>query len=277
MSLPIRSSQENCNTDSALSPSSPSGRSQQASSSWRSWLRVHPAAELFPIPSDDDIRALADDIRRHGQREPVSFIRDDKGLAVLLDGVTRLDARESTGLKIDLADRAVFEQLSSTIDATAFVISKNIHRRHLTAEQKRDLIAKLLKADPEKSDRQVAGLVKADHKTVGAVRSEMEGRGEIPHVEKRADTKGRQQPAKKAPKVNPERPRPAVTSNPDHKADGPNPLVAAWDKANSKQRHDFVLARKIEIMRAQQEIGKRAHEPDDGRDITDHIEARVRS
>src|SRR6516164_4946586 len=117
--------------------------------SWRSWLRVHPAAELFPTPSDGDIRALADDIKRHGQREAVSFIRDDKGLPVLLDGVTRLDARESAGLKIDLADRVVFEQLSASIDATAFVISKNLRRRHLTAEQKRDLIGKLLKADPK--------------------------------------------------------------------------------------------------------------------------------
>jgi hypothetical protein len=28
------------------------------------------------------------------------------------------------------------------------VISANIHRRHLTAEQKHEIIAKLLKADP---------------------------------------------------------------------------------------------------------------------------------
>ena len=39
--------------------------------------------------------------------------------------------------------------------------------------------------------------MKADHKTVGKVRAEKEARGEIPHVEKRKDTKGRKQPAKK--------------------------------------------------------------------------------
>jgi hypothetical protein len=195
MTLFIKREQEDCNTDSALSPSSPSGRSQQASS-WRSWLRVHPAADLFPTPSDDDIRGLADDIKRHRQREPVSFIRDDKG-PVLLDGRSRLDARELAGLKIDLTDRAVFEQLSSSIDATAFVISKNIHRRHLTTEQKRDLIAALLQADPSKSDRAIAKQTMTHHHAVAKVRQEEEGRGNISHVETRTDSKGRQQPASK--------------------------------------------------------------------------------
>jgi hypothetical protein len=49
-------------------------------------------------------------------------------------------------------------------------------------------------------------------------------------------------------------------------------LIEAWDKACPKQRHDFVLARKVEIMRAQQTIGKHAHEPDDdGLDIPDYL------
>jgi hypothetical protein len=38
-----------------------------------------------------------------------------------------------------------------------------------------------------------------------------------------------------------------------------NPLVEAWDKAGPKQRHDFVLARRVEIMKAQQQIGWFAH------------------
>ena len=64
--------------------------------------------------------------------------------------------------------------------ATAYVISKNIRRRHLTLEQKRELIEKLLRADPTKSDRQIARTVKADNKTVGAVRKRAEAREEIP-------------------------------------------------------------------------------------------------
>jgi hypothetical protein len=77
--------------------------------------------------------------------------------------------------------------------ATAYVISKNIRRRHLTSEQRRELIEKLLRADPTKSDRQIARTVKADNKTVGAVRKRAEAREEIPHVSKRTDSKGRSQ------------------------------------------------------------------------------------
>jgi ParB-like chromosome segregation protein Spo0J len=77
-------------------------------------------------------------------------------------------------------------------------LSLNVHRRHLTAEKKRDLIAKVLKRQPETSDRQIGEMVKADNKTVAAVRAEMEGREEIPHVETRTDSKGRKQPSKKS-------------------------------------------------------------------------------
>jgi hypothetical protein len=69
--------------------------------------------------------------------------------------------------------------------------------RHLTPEQKRELIQKVLRADPTKSDRQIARAVKVDNKTVGAVRKRAEAREEIPHVSKRTDTKGRSQVAHK--------------------------------------------------------------------------------
>src|ERR1700738_1118194 len=167
---------------------------------WRDHLQVHPAAEMFPLLSETDpaaLKELAEDIRQHGQREPGSYIKDSDGNRVLLDGRNRLDALEMLGRKIDVNDSSMFEQRSLSINAQAFIISKNIHRRHLTPEKKRDLIGLLLKTNPEKSDRQIATVTKADHKTVGAVRADLEGRGEIPHVEARTDTKGRAQPAKK--------------------------------------------------------------------------------
>lgn len=82
-------------------------------------------------------------------------------------------------------------------DPYAFAVSANIHRRHLSSEQKRNLIEKLLIATPEKSDRQIAAMAKVDHKTVGTVRKEAEGRGEIPHVDNHTDTRGREQPVKR--------------------------------------------------------------------------------
>jgi hypothetical protein len=82
-----------------------------------------------------------------------------------------------------------------------------MHRRHLTVEQKRDVIAALLKANPTKSDRTIAKQAMTHHHAVAKVRLEEEGRGNISHVEKRTDSKGRKQPAKrqKAAKVADER------------------------------------------------------------------------
>ena len=53
------------------------------------------------------------------------------------------------------ADNVPFQPFygSDGVDPFELVTSLNIHRRHLTAEQKRELIAKVLKAEPEKSNR----------------------------------------------------------------------------------------------------------------------------
>jgi hypothetical protein len=54
-----------------------------------------------------------------------------------------------------------------------------------------------LKTTPNRSNRQIAETVKASHNTVGAIRTVLEGRGQIDHVEAHTDTKGRNQPARK--------------------------------------------------------------------------------
>jgi len=79
------------------------------------------------------------------------------------------------------------------------------------------LVARLLKAAPEKSDRQIAESIHVDHKTVASVRAKQEARGEIPHVETRTDTKGRRQQAHRTgPAISRKFPRnPAVTAAAD--------------------------------------------------------------
>lgn len=78
-------------------------------------------------------------------------------------------------------------------DAYAYVISANIHRRHLTGKDKDRLIAAVLKTKPELSNRAISAMVKADHKTVAAVRGKAEANGEIPHKEpeQRIEASGR--------------------------------------------------------------------------------------
>jgi hypothetical protein len=167
--------------------------------SWRDVIKVHPAADLFPMMSADELKVLGEDIKRNGLTSRVAVI-DDGGGPVLLDGRNRLDAMELAGFEIvteEVAKLACCQHHISGFDPFAYVISANIHRRHLTAEQKRDLIAKVIAAQPDKSDRQIAKMVKADHKTVGKARRQGEDVGTIPHVETRTDTRGRKQPAKK--------------------------------------------------------------------------------
>jgi hypothetical protein len=200
---------------------------------WRDHLDVHPAADLFPRMSESELKELAEDIRKNGLQHPIvtHYCRKTQQRH-LIDGVNRLDALALLGwlgppknggepltirkkrdtidtnsalklthlkTKYDLSDEAVY----------CYVIAANVHRRHLTAEQKRELIAKVLKATPEKSNNQIAKDVKVDDKTVGSVRAEMESRSEIPNVGTRTDTKGRKQPAKR--KKKPVTDEPSVT------------------------------------------------------------------
>jgi len=72
----------------------------------------------------------------------------------------------------------------------------NMARRHMTQEQRRELIREQLAETPEKSDRQIAAGLGVSDKTVGSQRKEMERCAEIPHVEKTVDTLGRIQPRK---------------------------------------------------------------------------------
>jgi len=83
-----------------------------------------------------------------------------------------------------------------------FVVSANMHRRHLTAEKKWELIEALLKADPSTPDRQIAKAVNASPTYIGKVRKQAEKRGDVSTVDTRTDTKGRKQPARK-PKAQP--------------------------------------------------------------------------
>jgi hypothetical protein len=207
------------------------------SKSWRDALPIHPAAELFPLMDEAELGELARDIKKHALRErPVFYDDPELGICVL-DGRNRLDAFERIGREVVNADGQLLQSSSFSIikggrsfDPVAFVLSKNLHRRHLSAEDKRDLIAKLVKAKPEASNLQIAKQIKADDKTVAKVRSELEGRSEIPNVKTRTDTRGRKQAAHKSAGRRPSGRRQIITEL--------NSL--AWSNANQEKRTKFV-------------------------------------
>jgi hypothetical protein len=84
--------------------------------------------------------------------------------------------------------------------------SKNIHRRHLNAEDRRKVIAELLKAAPEKSDRQIASETDSNRTTVGQIRKEREKSGDLSIVDTRTDSRGRRQRGHKPPAKKPHEP-----------------------------------------------------------------------
>lgn len=88
---------------------------------------VHEAANLFPIIDDDNLKALAEDIRIHGQQEPIWMFEGQ-----LLDGRNRVIACAMIGRD---PIRKEWKPQPGETPAT-FVMSRNVHRRHLTASQR---------------------------------------------------------------------------------------------------------------------------------------------
>jgi hypothetical protein len=141
----------------------------------------HPLADKFPLMESDELRKLANDIVVNGLMEKITLYQGK-----ILDGRNRYRACQLAATARDKKfkfERTDFRDLRCDIDPLAFVISANIHRRHLTAEQKRDLLATLIKIDPSKSNRQIADEAKVSHHTVGDVREGLEATGQVAQLD----------------------------------------------------------------------------------------------
>lgn len=101
---------------------------------------VHPVASIFPLLEGDELRALADDIKANGQREPIMrIVVDDpvyaKGIRkpLILDGRNRARACEIAGVAPEFEK---YEGPTDTAALLAFVQGKNLFRRHLDDSQR---------------------------------------------------------------------------------------------------------------------------------------------
>ena len=168
---------------------------KSAAVTWRDVLAIHPAANLFPLLSDQELAELGADIKAHGLQQRVVILASAEG-DMLLDGRNRLDAMERIGVPFNIGDPKLVREVWN-VDPFEYVIGANIRRRHLTSEQKRELIAKLLKLDAGKSDRQIANTVGVHNETVAAVRKKLVANGDVTESVTRTDSKGRHQPASK--------------------------------------------------------------------------------
>lgn len=145
--------------------------------------------QVMPPLSETDYAALKADIQARGVLVPVEYDEDGN----ILDGHHRVKICEELGIDFPRYERTGYTEEEKWTHARQL----NIARRHLTQEQRRTLIADQLRQTPEFSDRRIAEGLGVNHETVGAVREELTGRGEIRHVATVTDTLGRVQPAKK--------------------------------------------------------------------------------
>jgi DNA-binding Lrp family transcriptional regulator len=155
-------------------------------------LSVHPLASMFPMMKGEEFDAFVADIETHGLHERITLYQGK-----ILEGRHRYRAC----LRAKVEPR--FKQFKGDdAAATAFVVSRNIHRRHLKPKEKRDLLEKLLKADPQKSNRQIAKATGVSHPHIAKVRKELEKAGDVETVTTSIDTKGRRQTKRlRAPKA----------------------------------------------------------------------------
>lgn len=104
-------------------------------------LKVHPAASLFPLIEDDaengkaEFALLVEDMRIHGQRDPVTLWSHD-GDQFVLDGRNRLRACEELGIEPKY-------DFYTGDDPVGFIISANLRRRHLGTSQRAMIAARM--------------------------------------------------------------------------------------------------------------------------------------
>lgn len=91
----------------------------------------HPLANIFPLIEGQAFTDLVADVKAHGVRDPV-WLHEGK----ILDGRNRYRASIEAGVPCKFTEY-------TGQDATAFVISLNLHRRHLSEAQRAMVAAKL--------------------------------------------------------------------------------------------------------------------------------------
>src|SRR6185437_15168117 len=94
-------------------------------------LTAHPCAELFPLVEGEEFAALIADIATNGLQTPIVVLGN-----VILDGRSRYRACNEAGIPIRT-------KTFVGKDPLAFVLSANLHRRHLNASQRAMIAAKL--------------------------------------------------------------------------------------------------------------------------------------
>jgi hypothetical protein len=143
--------------------------------------------QLLPPLSDDEYENLKDSIREKGVLVPVIF--DERGNVI--DGHHRLRICQELGItEYPIITRENLSEQEKRSEARLL----NIHRRHLSQQQRRDLIAQELQENPNRSNNAIAKRLGVSDMTVASVRNEL---GEEAQPDRIIGADGKQYPSKR--------------------------------------------------------------------------------
>ncbi len=137
----------------------------------RKW---HPAAEAFPLLQGEELQQFVEDIKANGLRKPIEFYDGDrwpefKGFGI--DGRNRNAA--CLALEIDPPLKYLTDaDLGASQSLTAYIVSANVARRHLTSSQAATVgVAVKKQLEAEAKQRSLANLKRGaevpDHQKIG--------------------------------------------------------------------------------------------------------------
>ena len=109
-------------------------------------MPYHEVTDIFPMMSEEEFKALTEDIRANGQREPIWTYQGK-----IIDGRNRYSAiLRLQEQKVNI--EPTFREWDGQGSLVAFVVSLNLHRRHLDVSQ-RAMVAATLANQKRGGDR----------------------------------------------------------------------------------------------------------------------------
>ena len=104
-------------------------------------VKLHPAANIFPMMEGPDFDRLCGDIQENGLLNRIIFFGETIETAELIDGRNRLKACQELG--INWLDHVALVKPQDMPDPVSFVLTMNLIRRHLNDSQRAMIAARV--------------------------------------------------------------------------------------------------------------------------------------